>query len=313
MKLRNLTLLSALALAIFLAVTIPTPTSALAATTRLVANGGVDVGDCSVAPCATIQYAVDQSVPGDTISVAAGTYNEQVEITTSQLTIDGAGAGATIVKPASATANSSSIFSGSPIAAIFLVDGATGVTIQELTVDGQTAAPNSCSPTFVGVFYRAASGTLSDTHVTNIFNPAVAGCQGFLAVFVQSGNGGPNLNSNVTIIDNVIDKYGKNGITANEAGTSVTVTGNVIDGRGLTALGDAAQNGVQIAFGAHGKVTGNIIIDHYYTPPDWVACGILSIYGGGAIGQTKTNTFAGNEVNVCTAGNGPSSNSPFNP
>ena len=310
MKLRNITLLSALVLVLFLGMTLPIPTNAFAATTRLVANGGTDAGDCSVAPCATIQYAVDQSVPGDTVSVAAGTYNEQVEITTAQLTIDGAGAGATIVKPTSATANSSSIFSGALIAAIFVVDGATGVTIQELTVDGQTAAPNACQPTYVGIFYRGASGTISDTHVTNIFNPAVAGCQGFLAIFVQSGKGGK---ANVTIDGNQVDNYGKNGITANEGGTFVTVTNNTVNGRGPTFSGDAAQNGVQLGFGARGTVTGNTISNHYYAPPDWTACGIL-FYGAGGLNTTKTgaNTFAGNEANICTPGNGPSTNSPFN-
>lgn len=48
------------------------------ATTRYVsAMGGADVGDCStsVSPCKTIQYAVRQSVSGDTIKVAQGTYN----------------------------------------------------------------------------------------------------------------------------------------------------------------------------------------------------------------------------------------------
>lgn len=44
------------------------------ATTRYVAITGTDSGDCSVTPCRNIQYAVDQSISGDTILVAAGTY-----------------------------------------------------------------------------------------------------------------------------------------------------------------------------------------------------------------------------------------------
>ena len=316
MKLKKVAVTSALIIACAITATVFINEHAKAAgTNRYVANGGSDVAnDCSsqVTPCATIQHAVDESVSGDTINVAAGTYAEQVRISTSNLAITGDGAGSTIVEPSAVVPNTTSLFSGADVSAIFVVENATGVTIEELTIDGGTAGASiGCAPTFIGIFYRAASGVISGTHVTNIWNPAVSGCQNFLGIFVQSGNGGPNLNSNVVITDNIVDNYGKNGITANEAGTSVTVTGNTITGEGLTWL--AAQNGVQLAYGGHGKVTNNTISDNYYSSPQWVACGVLSIYGGGAIGQTKTNTFSGNSVNVCTAGYGPSSNSPFNP
>lgn len=46
----------------------------LSAATRLVTTGGADAGDCTVAPCATINYAVGQAVNGDTISVGPGTF-----------------------------------------------------------------------------------------------------------------------------------------------------------------------------------------------------------------------------------------------
>ena len=154
-------------------------------------------------------------------------------------------------------ANSTSLASGAPIAAILLVDGATGVAVTDLTVDGMAAAFNACSPGYVGIFYRASSGLIQDTHVTHIHHPAASGCQAVLGIFVQSGNGGPGLNSHVTILQNRVDDYGKNGITANEPGTFVTVSNNIVMGRGPTTFGDAAQNGVQIGFGARGLVSGN--------------------------------------------------------
>jgi hypothetical protein len=260
----------------------------------------------------TIQIAVNNANPGDMIFVGMGVYDEQVKIPT-PLTLEGAGAAVTTIMPSTVTANSSSLFSGAPIAAIIVVDGTTDVAVTDLTVDGTVAATFlGCSPTYVGIFYRASAGVITHTHVTHIWNPVNSGCQGYLGVFVQSGNGGPGLNSSVAILDNTVDFYGKNGITANEPGTFVTVAHNTVMGRGHTTYGDAAQNGVQIGFGAHGFVSDNTITNHYYDPPEYVACGVLFFHAGGGLGRTKTNTYAGNEQNTCTAGVGPSQNSPFN-
>src|SRR5207253_4660972 len=138
------------------------------------------------------------------------------------------------------------------------------------------------------------------------------GCQGALGIFIQSGKGGSGLKANVTVDGNTVDNYGKNGITANEAGTFASVTNNIVTGRGATTYGDAAQNGIQFGYGARGATSGNTVANHNYTPPEYVACGILIAGAGGGLSQTKANTFLNNEVNVCTNGNGPSSNSPFN-
>ena len=289
-------------------------TPALAAAFTLMTFGAVEAqaATCTVPGThATIQAAVNDTACSN-INVAPGVYDEQVTVMRHNVTITGSGEDITSIRPTTVTANATSLFSGAPIAAIVLVSNAGGVTVENLTVDGGLAAPNACAPTYVGIFYRAASGSISETHVTNIFNPSVAGCQGFLGIFVQSGKGGPGQNSSVVIDGNTVDNYGKNGITANEPGTFVTVSNNTITGRGQLALGDAAQNGVQLANGAHGKVTNNNISNNYYTPPDFVACGILYFSAGGGIGQTKTNTYFNNEQNVCTAGAGPSANSPFN-
>ncbi len=50
-------------------------TSSLLAATRLVTVAGVDAGDCTVAPCATLNYAIGQAVAGDTIDVGPGAFN----------------------------------------------------------------------------------------------------------------------------------------------------------------------------------------------------------------------------------------------
>ena len=310
---KRITVMSALAVILAVApATINSKVAAVGPPQRFVnATSGSDVAnDCSASltPCKTIQHGVDESNAGDTINVAPGVYREQVKVQTANLTITGSGA---LIQPVAAVVNTSSIYSGDGIAAVIVVNGVTGVTIDQLTIDGSVAGTGrGCGPTFVGIFYRAASGVISLNDVANIDDPLNTGCQGYLGIFVQSGNGGPGLNSNVLIDSNVVNDYGKNGITANEAGTLVTVTGNTIIGQGSGWL--AAQNGVQLGFGAHGKVTNNTIRNNYYSTSTYVACGVLSIYAGGAIGQTKTNLFADNSVNVCTGGYGPSANSPFN-
>ena len=312
MNLKKIAAVLIIALAFVLsAMIVNTKVGASAFSTRYVATTGSDAANnCTslATPCKTIQHAVNESVPGDTVQVASGVYPEQVKVQTENLAIRGNGA---LLQPVAAVLNTSSIYSGAGIAAVIVVDGVTGVTIDQMFIDGSVAGTGrGCGPTFVGIFYRAASGVISDSIIANIEDSLNTGCQGYLGVFVQSGNGGPGLNSNVVIDGNAITGYGKNGVTANEAGTFVTVTGNTIIGRGNGWL--AAQNGVQLGFGAHGKVTNNTIRNHKYSSPEWVACGILLIHGGGAIGQTKTNFFADNTVNVCTGGGGPSANSPFN-
>jgi len=271
---------------------------------------GANIGDCDDFHT-TIQAAVNHAEAGETVLLGVWTFDEQVTID-KPLTLEGEGTSLTSIKPLTVAANSSSLFSGAPIAAILLVDGTAGVAVSDLTIDGLPAGSLfACSPGYVGIFYRAASGAIQDTRVTNIHHPATPGCQAVLGIFVQSANGGPSLNSNVAIVNNVVDNYGKNGITANEPGTFVTVSNNMVFGRGPTGPGDAAQNGVQIGFGARGLVSGNTISDHNYLPPDFVACGVLFFEGGGGVGRAKNNMFAGNEQNICTAGAG-LSNAPFN-
>ncbi len=62
-----------------------------------VSTHGSDSNPCTQAlPCATLQFAVDNAPAGSFIHVAAGTYNQTVNIT-EPLTIAGAGAGKTII------------------------------------------------------------------------------------------------------------------------------------------------------------------------------------------------------------------------
>jgi hypothetical protein len=65
-----------------------------AGNTRKVSPTGTDTGNCKFAPCATINYALSQSLPYDTITVAAGTYNQTVDVE-KPINLVGAGAATT--------------------------------------------------------------------------------------------------------------------------------------------------------------------------------------------------------------------------
>ncbi len=67
--------------------------------TEHVTTTGNDVGNCISAPCATINYAITQAPVGGTIAVAAGTYNQTVDIT-KPLTLKGAGSSSTTINGA---------------------------------------------------------------------------------------------------------------------------------------------------------------------------------------------------------------------
>jgi len=100
---------------------------AQAANTLFVATTGADSGTCGASndPCQTIQQAVNNASSGDTIVVAAGTYNETVDITAS-LTLQGAQVG----NPGSAARSSESPATES------VVTGDLSIESSNVTVDG---------------------------------------------------------------------------------------------------------------------------------------------------------------------------------
>jgi hypothetical protein len=298
------------------------------ALSRNVSASSVVVTPPSVAACKalpsynTISVAVSSVPAGSIIYVCPGTYAEQVVIT-KKLTLEGVagngGTGATasgsnnpvIVSPAGGVlVNTNDLYgspSGQPTAAQILVqtpsaDLATPivVSIGNITVDGSNNGLNSCGTDLVGIYYQNASGTV--THVTTRYQelpPADFGCQDGLAIYAQSGysTGGT---SAVTIENSSVHDYDKNGITADGSGTVAMITGNYIVGIGATPL--IGQNGIQMSFGASGKITSNTVTDDVYVNAQdcvssnscYSATGILLYDSGGTSGSHVT--ISGNTV-----------------
>jgi hypothetical protein len=265
----------------------------------------------NVASYPTISQAVSGVPAGSTIYVCPGTYAEQVVIN-KHLTLEGvAGNGSTgvsasgsnnpvIVSPASGVAvNTNDLFgypTGQPTAAQILVQtlpneegvfpAPIAVNISNITVDGSNNGLNSCVDDLVGIYYQNASGTVN--HVTTRYqelSQSLFGCQDGLAIYVQSGYGTGT--AAVTVENSSVHDYDKNGITADGSGTVATITGNYVVGIGATPL--IGQNGIQLSFGAGGKISTNTVTDDVYANPSdcltsggcYSATGILLYDSGG--------------------------------
>jgi hypothetical protein len=219
-----------------------------------------DKVECPTATFTSIQAAVNAAAPGDQIIVCKGVYVEQVEIHKS-ISVDAA-SGA-ILMPSAMQANSASLFDGSALAVALLVSDTTDVTIDGLIVDGANSGITGCAPDLFGIAFQNASGAVQRTTVRNFKLAAdLNGCQSGTGISVQSGGG---QSSNVAIGNSSIHDYQKNGITADEIGTQVAVRFNVVTGLGAT--NGAAQNGIQIGFGAQGAIHQNTVSNNV-----WAGC-----------------------------------------
>jgi hypothetical protein len=218
-----------------------------------------DKVECPHAAFSRIQDAVDAATPGAMIRVCKGNYAEQVAIH-KPLTI-AADSGA-VLMPATMRQNTTSLFDGAPLATAILVADTTDVTIEGLIVDGVNNGVPQCSPRLFGIAFQNASGEISQVAIRNFkLGTGLGGCQSGTGIFVQSGGGGI---SNVEIEKSTIHDFQKNGITADEVGTQVSVHGNVVTGIGPTT--GAAQNGIQIGFGAGGAISGNTVTNNLWSP-----------------------------------------------
>jgi hypothetical protein len=267
-------------------------------------DGRATATDCDAnrpAP-SSIQSAVEAAQPGSTILICPGTYADQVVVTKNDLTVRGTGPEPTVLRPSALPVDPGSPAAGAPRKAVLLVNGGTGVTIANLTIDGSAADGGSanfsdCSSAgfTLGLYYRNSSGTVDATHSTKI--RSAARCSA--GIFAESGGGGA---TNLEVKGSTVDSYGMNGVVCNGQRTACSVTGNTLRGRGR--VDDQVQLGLVIRFGATAAISANVIRDHYFTPTRddaSIAVGLLFLFATPEASPQvlrETNTFIDNELDL---------------
>jgi parallel beta-helix repeat protein len=278
---------------------LPAQVAGAAAQTKLwVSSGGSDAANnCTVkaSPCATITHALTFAAPtGTTIKVLAGPIVEQVTVNKSNVTIDGGGFS---IKPNTQATNGTTPEAGPLQAIVSVVPGMTGVVLKHVTLDGSnvpTGGACSGGKGHIGLYIQSSNATLSKVNVVHISQgPGLRGCQNGSGIYVRSLGGNT---ATVSITGGTVSDYDKNGITCNDATTTCTISKVKVIGRGPIGNGDAAQNGIQLGFGAGGSISKANVSKHEYTGPAATdAAGILLYDSAANVSVTGSTLTTNNE------------------
>jgi Ca2+-binding RTX toxin-like protein len=253
----------------------------------------------------TIQAAVDAAGDGDTIIVAAGTYVEQVIVQgRNGLTIRAAdGEQVTLRSPANLveTARSSG---DREIHAVLTVKDSSNIAVQGIDVDGDGRGTTvdegggAGIANFYGIFYRNASGGLTDVDITGVRDPYPGGTTpgGQPEVdAVQRGIAVVADNDSLlafAITGGTISDFQKQAGLFSRA--DLTVTGVTVTGGGAQPV--MAQNGFSVT-NSTGIVSGNTFSGIGYAGP-------AQAYSGAILASSNTDlAITGNTI---TGSNGDS-------
>lgn len=237
----------------------------------------------------TIQTAIDAANSGDLITVSAGTYTEALYIN-KDLTLTGAGRDVTFV-------NSPDVLPS------YAWNGGMNnlVAIDECTADISGFTFNGLGKgngggTFNGVHFWKSSGSLDACRLTGFRDEPFSGAQDGNAVNVNH-TWDVNIPQTVTITNNIIDDFQKTGILVNEMGSAATIIGNTVTGHGDAVEGEAAQNGIQIGYGATATISGNYLSNLRYVPESWSSAGILLV-AADDVSVTGNHITGGVEIGI---------------
>ncbi len=234
---------------------------------------------------AVIQGEVDHAQAGDTVLVMAGTYAENLVVST-PLTLAGAGQGASIVHPAVSNPNpcTGSSLCGGAASNIILVQ-ADDVTIHDLTLDGDN--PNlSSGITRGGADLDARNGIITNYSIGNFHNTAVYNTTVqnvyLRGIYAASASYGNTFNFHDNTISNVQGDYYSIGMF--NFGGSGVMQNNTVSG---------ANDGISANWSQGTQFLNNTITGS--------GSGVHTDNSGGG-GSISADVIAGNHVSNCMAG-----------
>lgn len=233
-------------------------------------GGGTVTNLGSAKSFCSIQAAHDDAATanGHVLSIGAGTYVEQVEITKA-VTLDGAGEGLTVIQAPVTLTKSFTVGPNTNKPVVWIHDQ-NGVIIRDLKVDG--AGRGNANPGLMGIAYQNAGGTVADVTVTGMRDTPRSGNQYGTGIYGIVTNGTPRT---LNVTGSTVVDFQKNGMTLVGTGLTVDVAGNEVVGSGPLPSGEPAQNGIQLSGDAAGTIHGNIVKNIAYIPASWLAVGVL--------------------------------------
>jgi len=250
----------------------------------------ISTGLFRVLPPLSIQAAVGAAGDGETVEVAAGTYEEQVVIT-DDVSLQGAGEGVSIIEAPDVVPTCFTTSSDKhPIVCVKDTDNAL---IDGFTIDG--AGKGNSNYQFLGVAFHNAGGTVQNNTIEDIRNEPFDGMQHGVGIYSYNED---EISRSLGIYSNTITGFQKNGMALN-AGDSTPLVVDVAfnDVTGVGPTGITAQNGIQVwADLGTGAVHNNTVSGIGYTNcASWVATSLLNFYSDV---DWNTNTVTGAQVGL---------------
>jgi hypothetical protein len=308
---RTLTLAAVLAGA--LALMLP---GAAGAATGLWVSGSTPVGadtSCSSPGFATIQAALNSATSGEQVNVCAGTYTEQIEIVKA-IKLTQAQGGVTLQMP-SKPVPSKTVCDTEPGLEPGQIDEVSVCTKGNVTISGlkivALAPIETCAGGLNGIFVAdgatlTASGDQIVGASTTLNN--FKGCQHGIAVEVGSHKADEI--GHAKLESDSISGYEKNGPTATNPGSTLLVKNSVVTGEGSSPF--IAQNGIEVAFGAKGTISGTTISANECevegactsTNLEEQATGLL-FFGAAAGSKVSSSTSSSNDIGAYFASTSP--------
>ncbi len=207
----------------------------------------------NVANTGLIQNGVDASASGATVNVAAGTYNQALDIS-KNLSLVGAGSGSTIIQPTALLTTGANHKYDTNVKTAVYVHDASDVNISGLGIDANNLGANAA------VFWNNASGSIKASSI-ELKPVPLSGVQTGQDLAVDASGS----QSSVLTVDQVafsnwdkngIDAVNGNGSTSGGGHIDLTVTNSTFTGSGPTGV--TAQNGVLLWNRGGGSVGGAI-------------------------------------------------------